>query len=168
VKGLRMGTSYEVDAAAYADAAGTQLISDASLSKGTFTTPALATTAGAANIDETPLSLNIPVYLLSKNYTAKATMVVTPAHTSIKTVRLTLLKNGVSVYQMPATAVTNGTAYTFTVSGLKKDVTSYTVQVDGLTINGTVHSSVTTSAFATTATAGAYQDTFGPFNVTLN
>lgn len=57
VGNLRSGTAYDVVATAYADAAETTVISDATGCTTSFTTPAVATTDGVASVDDAAVAL---------------------------------------------------------------------------------------------------------------
>jgi hypothetical protein len=75
---LKLGRAYRVQADAYADAAGTQLISEAAASVSDFTVPALMRVNGVDTVDDRPVTLSLKVKLQNREYAAGGAFTVVP------------------------------------------------------------------------------------------
>jgi hypothetical protein len=75
---LKLGRSYRVQTEAYADAAGTQLISEAAGSVTDFAMPALTRIGGIDTVDDTPVTLSLRVKLQNREYAAGGAFTVVP------------------------------------------------------------------------------------------
>lgn len=172
LRNLRINTSYEVRAEAYRDAGATQLISDSTTSRATFTTPALATSGGVATISTAPLAVSLPVRLVNKTYVGKGTYTIsvqsnfngknTLTHVRVRLVRVdptTGAETALGSRTFTIAEVLLGQSYA--ISNMRFN-TTYRLYGDGLASDGTVASTDSKSnvTFTTPALAsGSVEDT---------
>ena len=165
--GLKMATTYTIQAVAYRDAAETAPISDPAGSRTTFTTPAIAPVNGVAAISADPVPVSIPVKLVDQVYRGQATVSVVTVR-RVNQVRVTLWRDGAIAYQAPAYAVTDfPDTRSLNLTNLKPGVAVYRIQVEGLNRGGNSVASVETS-FSTLPVEGAFTDLLGPYELSLN
>jgi hypothetical protein len=159
---LKAGTSYRIQADAY-NSAGS-LISDASGSQTDFATPAIATTAGVASVDDAAVPLvALKLRLADQPYAGSATVAValsSALKSKVSTVTLKLFAGAtlVSSKSYAVAALTGGAMAP--LNNLRMG-TSYTLQADGYNSTGQLKSTATQStlAFTTPALGNGQVDT---------
>jgi hypothetical protein len=168
LSGLKMGTTYQVRAVAYKDAAETVSISDPIRSVAQFTTPALTTTRGVASIDATPLAVSLPIKLTDQVFSGKATLTVSVLKSKYRRAQVTLYRGTEVAYQEPSYEVTDQNELRVVLlKNLKPGVSNYRLTLDGMNVNDKVLGTAELS-FSTVATAGVLNDQLGPFRLTVN
>lgn len=157
VRNLRAGTTYHVQAAAYADAAETTLLSDPTASSTAFTTPPVVTTGGVAAIDDADVSVPVAVTLAKKAVGAKLAFKVAVANNTRNRathVRIRLLAGTTTVSERVEPLAQAEASHALT--NLKLG-TSYTILAQGLTLGPEVQISAdaaSTLTFTTPAAGG--------------
>ncbi|HEY9722498.1 MAG TPA: hypothetical protein V6D47_10805, partial [Oscillatoriaceae cyanobacterium] len=164
LENLRLATSYEIEADAYADAAETQLISDPTSSLTTFTTPAVQTSTSGDTVDDTPDALlAINLTLATQTYAGTASFdlkLSNPVKKKASVVDIALVSGTTTVASEAVSPASVDAGQTLTLSDLRMG-TAYKLEAAAYDSKGKLLSNASKSdvSFTTPAIASGAVDT---------
>lgn len=161
---LRYGSQYRIEADAYADAAETQLISNAAASVTDFTTPALTASTSGDSVDDTPVGLvSLNLTLSDQTYAGTGSFGValsTRVQKKASSVTVKLLEGTSTLVTQSLPPASVNAGQTFALNNLRMG-TTYTLEADAYNSAGALLSTPARSqvSFTTPAVASGTVDT---------